>query len=163
MKRTAAPVRTPYPSDLSDAQWKLIADLVPKPNPHPNFPEATVQRREIVNGILYLMRTGCQWRHLPHDLPRWELVAHDYYVWKKTPLLDAILERLRTLARASEGRQACPTLGIIDSQSAKTTEVAVERGFDAGKESQGAQASHPGRRVRPTARRVRVLGERARP
>jgi transposase len=74
--------REPYPSDLSDEQWELIEDLIPKPNPHPNFPKDEYPRREIVNGILYLLRTGCPWRHLPHDLPPWTLVAHYYYAWK---------------------------------------------------------------------------------
>ena len=161
MKPSDVPARTPYPSDLSDQQWKLIEDLVPQPNPHPNFPDAVYARREIVNGILYLLRTGCQWRHLPHDFPKWELVSSYYYKWKKTPVLDAILNRLYTLARASEGRGPSPTLGIIDSQSAKTTEVAADRGFDAGKKGQGSKAAHPGRRLRASARSIRVVSERA--
>jgi hypothetical protein len=70
-----AALRAPYPSDMSDEQWALIADSIPTPRPHPNFPKAIYPRREIVNGILYFMRTGCQWRHLPHDFPKWQLVA----------------------------------------------------------------------------------------
>jgi putative transposase len=161
--RCVSPSRKPYPSDLSDDQWNLIADLIPEPSPHPNFPEASYERREVVNGIVYLLRTGCQWRHLPHDLPPWQLVASYYYKWKKAEVLVAVLDRLRGMARAAEGRGATPTLGIIDSQSAKTTEVAVERGFDAGKKGQGPKAPHPGRRMRTAAGRVRVAGERARP
>jgi transposase len=155
--------RARYPSDLSDEQWGMIEDLVPKPNPHPNFPKDEYARREIVNAIMYLLRTGCQWRHLPHDFPKWSLVAHYFYAWKNTGALDAIVERLRTMARQAQGRSATPTLGIIDSQSAKTTEVAVERGFDAGKKGQGQKASHPGRRVRFGVGGIRDTCERARP
>jgi putative transposase len=158
-----AALRAPYPSDMSDEQWALIADLIPTPRPHPNFPKAIYPRREIVNGILYFMRTGCQWRHLPHDFPKWQLVASYYYKWQAAKVLDSLLDRLRAAARAAEGRKPTPTLGIIDSQSAKTTEVAADRGFDAGKKGQGTQAAHPRRRVRTAARGVRVVGERARP
>jgi len=129
--------RKPYPSDLSDAQWDLIKDLIPQPNPHPNLPKPNYERREIVNGILYLLRTGCQWRHLPHDFPKWTLVASYYYKWKRAGVLTAILDRLRSMARSAEGRNPQPTLGMIDSQSAKTTEVTNERGFDAGKKVKG--------------------------
>jgi transposase len=155
--------RARYPSDLSDEQWDLIDDLIPKPNPHPNFPKDEYARREIVNAILYLLRTGCQWRHLPHDFPKWSLVAHYFYAWKDAGVLDAVVDRLRSMARQAEGRLATPTLGIIDSQSAKTTEVAAERGFDAGKKGQGSKASHPRRRVRFDAGGIRHAGERARP
>lgn len=152
MSSSQATTRTAYASDLSDAQWALIEDLIPQPNPHPNFPKAVFERREIVNGILYLLRTGCQWRHLPHDFPNWSLVASYYYKWKSAGVLTPVIGRLRTMARAAEGRSPNPTLGIIDSQSAKTTEVAAERGFDAGKKNQGPQAAHHRRRLRATAR-----------
>ena len=154
--------RKPYPSDLSDEQWELIEDLIPKPNPHPNFPKDEYPRREIVNSILYLLRTGCQWRHLPHDLPPWTLVAHYYYAWRDG-VIDAVGDRLRTMAREAEGRSATPTLGIIDSQSAKTTEVAAQRGFDAGKKGQGQKASHPRRSLWPAVGGIRHASERARP
>lgn len=150
--------RKPYPSDLSDEQWGLIEDLIPKPNPHPNFPKDEYPRREIVNGILYLLRTGCQWRHLPHDLPPWTLVAHYYYAWKGG-VIDAVGDRLLAMAREGEGRSATPTLGIIDSQSAKTTEVAAERGFDAGKKGEGQKAAHIGRCLRAAAGRFGHTGE----
>ena len=155
--------RTPYPSDLSDEQWELISDLVPKPNPHPNFPQDQYPRREVVNAILYLLRTGCQWRHLPHDFPQWSLVAHYYYAWQKAGVLDAVVERLRRMAREALGRKPEPTLGIIDSQSVKTTEVAVERGFDAGKKGQRKKAPHPGRRLRSASGHLCDPSERARP
>lgn len=155
--------RAPYPSDLSDEQWELIRDLIPQPKPHPNFPKDQYSRREIVNAILYLLRTGCQWRHLPHDLPPWTLVAHYYYAWKARHVIDEVANRLLAAARAAEGRSATPTVGIIDSQSAKTTEVAAERGFDAGKKGQGQKAAHLGRCLRAAVGSQRHTGERARP
>jgi putative transposase len=140
MSRTPPiPKRTPYPSDLTDEQWGLIRDLIPEARHHPNLQQPLYARREIVNGILYVLRTGCQWRHLPHDFPRWQSVYHYFYVWKPSALLDEILNRLRVVARTAAGRKPTPTLGIIDSQSAKTTEAAAEtaRGFDAGKKVKG--------------------------
>ena len=157
------PCRVSYPSDLSDEQWELLEPLIPKPKSHPNFPSPIYERREIVNAILYLMRTGCQWRHLPHDFPKWQLVARYFYMWKETSVIDEVSERLQKLARLAQGRKASPTLGIIDSQSAKTTEVAAVRGFDAGKKSQRQKASHPGRRVRARSGGVGDVSERARP
>jgi transposase len=79
---------------VSDEQWDLIADLMPEPCPHPNFPEASYERREVVNRIVYLLRTGCQWRHLPRDLPPWQLVASYYYKWKKGEMVAVLLRRL---------------------------------------------------------------------
>jgi putative transposase len=155
--------RIPYPSDLSDEQWGLIEDLIPKPAPHPNFPKPKYDRREVVNGILYFLRTGCQWRHLPHDLPPWQLVASYFYKWKDSRVMDVVTARLRDKARAAQGRNGAPTLGIIDSQSAKTTEVAAEKGYDAGKKNQGSKASHSRGRVRTHSGRRRNAGQCAGP
>ena len=129
---------------------------------HPNFPKDTYEGREVVNAILYLMRTGCQSRHLPHDFPAWSSVANYYYDWKKKRIVDNVADRLRRMAREALGRTAEPSLGIIDSQSSKTTEVAVESGYDAGKKSQGQKAAHPCRRLRSHLARVGYCGEHAR-
>jgi putative transposase len=131
--------RTPYASDLTDQQWELIADLVPAAVHHPNLQSPVHMRREVVNAILYLTRAGCQWRNLPHDFPPWQTVYTYFANWKSEGVLDAILDRLRVAARLAAGRKSTPTLGIIDSQSAKTTEATAERdrGFDAGKKVKG--------------------------
>lgn len=112
--------RTPYPSDLTDAQWKLIKPRIPPAKPGGR--DRTADRREVLNGILYLIRTSCSWRQLPHDFPPWGTV-HYYYrrfrldgTWKK--LHDALRDKVRT----TEGRKKSPSAAIVDSQSVKTTE-----------------------------------------
>jgi len=107
-----------YPSDLTNEQWKLIEPLLPpvKPGGRPR----TTELREVINGILYLVRTGCSWRMLPHDFPPWPTV-HDYY-WKyrRDGIWDQIHESLHKRVRVQAGRQASPSAAIIDSQSVKT-------------------------------------------
>jgi len=107
-----------YPSDLTNEQWKLIEPLLPpvKPGGRPR----TTELREVINGILYLVRTGCSWRMLPHDFPLWPTI-HDYY-WKyrRDGIWDQIHESLHKRVRVQAGRQASPSAAIIDSQSVKT-------------------------------------------
>lgn len=107
-----------YPSDLTNEQWKLIEPLLPpvKPGGRPR----TTELREVTNGIMYLVRTGCSWRMLPHDFPPWPTV-HDYY-WKyrRDGIWDQIHESLHKRVRVQAGRQASPSAAIIDSQSVKT-------------------------------------------
>ena len=71
--------RKPYPSDLSDAQWEILAPLIPQPSPQAS--REPISRREIVNGILYVLRTGCSWRQMPHDLPNGKTVYHYFRRW----------------------------------------------------------------------------------
>ena len=112
--------RTTYPSDLTDKQWQLIEPLLPKAK-FSGRPRTT-DMRQAVNGILYLLRTGCAWRMLPHDFPPWP-TAHDYYRrFRREGTWEKIHCHLREQVRVDAGRQASPSAAIIDSQSVKTAE-----------------------------------------
>jgi len=112
--------RKPYPSDLTDAQWDELAPLVPAPKPggHPR----TVDMREVINGILYVLRSGCAWRMMPHDLPPWGTAWGYFRRWRNDGTWERIHDALRPKVRELAGREATPSAAIIDSQSVKTTE-----------------------------------------
>jgi transposase len=120
MSKDATVGRRPYPSDLSDAQWNTLQPLLPvaKKRGRPR----SVNLREIINGMLYVNRTGCQWRAMPNDLPPWPTV-HDYYRrYRRADVWSVINDSLVTQVRTQAGADAEPSVGIIDSQSVKTTE-----------------------------------------
>jgi transposase len=126
-----------YPSDLTDAQWALIELLLPAPNTG-GRPEKH-PRRDIVDAILYVVRTGCAWRQLPFDFPPWQTVYWYFTRWEKDKVTEQILAVLRRRARAAQGRADEPTAGIIDSQSVKGADTVPRktRGYDAGKKVNG--------------------------
>jgi transposase len=88
-------IRQAYPSDLTDAQWEIVKGIVPAPKSGGR--PAKYSRREVLNALLYLERTGCQWRALPHDLPPWKLVYWYFMDWRGSGLLDQIRDRVRQL------------------------------------------------------------------
>ena len=112
--------RTAYPSDLSDREWQLLERLLPPPKPGGR--PITYPRREIVNAIRYVLRTGCSWRMLPHGLPPWRIVYHYFSTWRKDGTWQRVHDTLRETLRKALGREASPSAAIIDSQPVKTTE-----------------------------------------
>lgn len=109
-----------YPSDLTPAQMDLILPLLP-PSP-PVGCDREVDLRKIVNGILYVVRSGCQWRMLPKDYEHWNTTYGYYSRWRKDGTWQTIHDALRERVRAQEGRETTPSAAILDSQSVKTTE-----------------------------------------
>ena len=126
--------------DLSDLEWELIADLVaPYWSPGKMGRPIKHDRRDIVNAILYVAATGCQWRKLPESYPHWNTV-HRYHVrWSRDGTWERVCDRLRKLVRESEGRQPDPSAGIIDARSVRgaPTVTSMTRGYDAGKKISG--------------------------
>jgi putative transposase len=118
--------RKPYPSDLTDEQWARLAPHLPKAQPR-GAPRR-VDLREILNALLYLSRSGCQWRMLPHDLPPWETVYAYFSHWRGDGAWERLNRELRIEMRLSEGREAEPSAAVIDSQSVKGTESSDEAG-----------------------------------
>ncbi len=117
---TLGMTRIQYPSDLTDEQWEILGPLLPPAKP--GGPPHTVELREVVNGILYLLRSGCPWRMLPLDLPPWQTVYKYFHRWTLDETWKRVHETLRPNVRQSEGRSPTPGTAIIDSQSVKTTE-----------------------------------------
>src|SRR5690348_1895224 len=126
--------RQAYSSDLTDKQWDLLRPLIPLPSLEGRPP--SVERHELVNAILYVLRSGCQWRLLPLEFPAWGTAYYYFSRWQREGVWDHILKTLRMEVRQQQGQDAQPSAAIIDSQSIKTSAVrGLEKVYDAGKKS----------------------------
>jgi putative transposase len=113
--------RRAYSTDVTDAQWARLEPLLVKAEGRTGRPRK-YPLREVVNALLYQVRSGCAWRLLPHDFPPWESVYDQFRRWKRDGTLERVHEVLRAEVREKSGRKRSPSAGIIDSQSVKTTE-----------------------------------------
>ena len=127
--------RKAYPSDLRDEQWALIKHLVPEPLTGGR--PAKYARREVVNAILYVLRSGCAWRMMPHDLPPKETAYACFALWSEDGTWEKIEEVLRVRVRKAAGKKPAPTAAILDSQAVKTSDQGGPRGFDVAKQTIG--------------------------
>ena len=124
-----------YPSDLTDVQWEKLLPYLPAPQQLGR--PLKWELRRIINAILYVVKSGCQWRMLPHDMPPWQTVYYHFRKWQATDTWLLVHQALHEQTRCDVGKEPSPTMAIIDTQSVKTTELATIRGFDGHKRVKG--------------------------
>jgi putative transposase len=123
--------RAPYPTDLTDRQWRRLEPLLPPAQPGGR--PRSADPREVMNAILDVLRNGVVWRALPHDFPPWKTAHHSFGAWRQDGTWEAIHDALRAEVRLSNGREPTPSAAIVDSRSVKTTGKGGPRGCAAAK------------------------------
>lgn len=123
-----------YPSDVTDRQWQLIRGLLPARSRRGRKP---IHRRRIINAMLYVVRSGCQWRMLPGSFPNRSTVYGIFWRWRNDGTWQRIHDALRAKTRRAAGKKSTPTVAIVDSQSIRTAEGGEARGYDAAKKITG--------------------------
>jgi putative transposase len=127
-----------YPTDLTEAQWTLLVALLPERKWRPGGPgRPPCDLRQVLNGILYLLKAGCQWRMVPREFGKWNTIYAYFKAWRQAGVWANLMATLRQLERRRQGRQAEPSAGSVDRQSIKTATQATEVGFDGGKQVKG--------------------------
>src|SRR5215207_5656860 len=119
-----------YDSSLTDEQWQLLKPMLPRSS---KIGRPPIDRRQIVDAILYMVKGGNQWRLLPADFPCWKTVYHVFRKWKLDHTWEALNGRLRAQVREQEGKRSRPTAAILDSQSVTSDCHGGKVGYDAGK------------------------------
>ena len=120
-----------YETNLTDARWQIIAEFIEDGR------KRRSSLRSVVDAILYLVKTGCQWRYLPKDYPKWQLVYYYFRKFETTGVIEIIHDSLREQVRVKKGKQSSPSLGLVDSQSVKTASLTTEKGLDGNKKVTG--------------------------
>ncbi|MDQ3129843.1 MAG: IS5 family transposase [Acidobacteriota bacterium] len=120
-----------YATNLTDARWQIIAEFIEDRRKRKN------SLRTVIDALLYVVKTGCQWSYLPKDLPKWQLVYYYFRKFETSGLIEIIHDTLREKVRVKKGKEKCPSLGLIDSQSVKTASVTTEKGLDGNKKVNG--------------------------
>jgi transposase len=123
-----------YPTDLTEAQWALLEPKLPRAKPR-GRPRTCL--RAVVNALLYVLKSGCQWRMLPQTFPPWQTVYHHFWHWSRGPVLAGLNDQLRALVRAAAGKRCRPTVAVLDSQTVRSAGHGGTAGYDAAKRTKG--------------------------
>ena len=126
-----------YPSSVTDEVWAVLEPLLPVHDPHRAGRPRVYPERLVLDSVFFVLRTGCQWRMVPHDLVPWSTAYRWYRTWTADGTWDAVHDRLRDQVRIAAGRDPAPSAAVLDAQSIKSSEGGADRGFDAGKKTTG--------------------------